>query len=76
MPFGAYAHGHAEATTSNDAMSRTVGGISLRPTGNLQGKFLNLLPGRLIRARSFTPLPIPKGVIMAVEEMGGTRVGH
>ena len=52
-------------------ISRTVGGISLGPTGNIQGtyKFMSLLTGKLIRARSFTPLPMPDEVVFKVESM-------
>ena len=74
IPFGAYAQVHGEPTPSNDAMtSRTVGGISLGPTGNIQGtyKFLSLLTGKVIKARSFTPLPMPEEVITLVEDMEG-----
>jgi hypothetical protein len=72
IPFGAYAQVHVEPNPSNDAMtSQTVGGISLGPTGNLQGTyhFLSLLTGRVIKARSFTPLPMPKEVVRAIETM-------
>jgi hypothetical protein len=72
IPFGGYAQVHVEPNPSNDAMtSRTVGGISLGPTGNLQGTyhFLSLLTGRVIKARSFTPLPMPKEVVRAIETM-------
>jgi hypothetical protein len=71
-PFGGYAHVHAEPTPGNDALtSRTVGGISLGPTGNIKGtyKFLSILTGKLIKARSFTPLPMPEEVINLVEGM-------
>jgi hypothetical protein len=57
---------------SNDVMiSRTVGGISLGPTGNIQGtyKFMSLLSGKLIKARSFTPLPMSEDVVTMVESM-------
>jgi hypothetical protein len=72
IPFGAYAQVHVEPNPSNDAMtSRTVGEISLGPKGNIQGtyNFLSLFTGRVIIARSFTPLPMPKEVIRAVETM-------
>ena len=72
LPFGAYAQVHADNTQSNSAMiSRTIGAICLGPTGNIQGtyKFMSLLTGRLIKARSFTPLPMPEEVIKQVEEM-------
>ena len=72
MPFGGYAQIHAEPTQTNDVMvSRTVGGISLGPTGNIQGtyKFLSLLTGNVIQARSFTILPMPTEIIKMVESM-------
>ena len=72
IPFGGYAQVHVEPTRSNDVMiARTVGAISLGPTGNIQGtyKFLSLLTRRLIQARSFTPLPMPQDVITVVNEM-------
>ena len=72
IPFGGYAQVHAEPDPTNDAMvSRTVGGISLGPTGNIQGtyKFLSLLTGRQIEARAFTPLPMPAEVIQRVETL-------
>jgi hypothetical protein len=72
IPFGAYAQVHVDNTQSNNAMiSRTVGAISLGPTGNIQGtyKFMSLLTGKLIKARSFTSLPMPKEVVKQVEEM-------
>jgi hypothetical protein len=72
LPFGAYAQVHVAVSPSNDVMvSRTVGGISLGPTGNIQGtyKFMSLLTGKLIKARSFTPLPMPEDVVVMVESM-------
>jgi hypothetical protein len=72
ISFGAYAKVHANNTQSNSAMiSRTVGAIALGPTGNIQGtyKFMSLLTGKLIKARAFTPLPMPEEVIKQVEEM-------
>ena len=72
IPFGAYAQIQVDNVQSNSAMiSRTVGAISLGPTGNIQGtyKFMSLLTGRLIKARLFTPLPMPEEVIKQVEEM-------
>jgi hypothetical protein len=74
--FGAYAQVHAEHTPTNNAMeSRTVGGVSLGPTGNIQGSynFLSLLTGHRIKARSFTPLPMPADVIAAVESFAPTN---
>jgi hypothetical protein len=43
IPIGAYAQVHVEPNPSNDAMtSCTVGGISLGPTGNIQGHINSL----------------------------------
>jgi hypothetical protein len=56
-------------------ISRTVGAISLGPTGNIQGayNFMSLLTGKLIKARSFTPLPMPEDVVKQVERMGASN---
>ena len=45
-----------------------MGGISLGPTGNIQGtyKFMSLLTGLLIKSRSFVMLPMPSEVIKQV----------
>ena len=51
VPFGGYAQVYVKQVNTNDVMtSRTVGGISLGPTGNMQGtyKFVSLETGRLI----------------------------
>jgi hypothetical protein len=72
IPFGGYAQVHVEVNPSNDVMiARTVGGISLGPTRNIQEtyKFMSLLTGRLTKARLFTPLPIPGDVAMKIESM-------
>jgi hypothetical protein len=72
IPFGGYAQVHAESSQGNNAMvSRTVGAISLGPVGNIEGpyKFMSLLTGKLIKGRSFTPLPMPENVITQVEGM-------
>jgi hypothetical protein len=72
IPFGGYAQVHVEPDPTNNAMeSRTVGGISLGPTGNIQGSyhFLSLLTGRHNKARSFTPLAMPADVVQKVQEM-------
>jgi hypothetical protein len=74
--FWHYAQVHADNTQSNSAMiSRTVGAISLGSTGNIQStyKFMSLLTGKLIKARSFTPLPMPEEVIKQVEEMASVN---
>eukprot|EP00981_Chlorochromonas_danica_P014098 scaffold7343_cov234-Ochromonas_danica.AAC.1 len=45
--------------------ARTMGAISLGPTGNGQGsyRFLNLSTWRLVTRRSWTALPIPREVV-------------
>ena len=78
-PFGSYAQLHAEPEPTNDVMvSRTVGGICLRPLGNIQGtyKFLSLLTRQVINARSFTHLPMPDDVIQEVEKMASPNVEY
>ena len=69
-PFGGYAQVHAvnPQHVNNALVSRTVGGIALGPTGNAQGtyKFMSLLTGRLIKARSFQVLPMPQDVVNKV----------
>ena len=69
IPFGSYAQVSTKNGPTNNAMtSRTVGGISLGPTGNIQGtyKFMSLLTGLLIKSRSFVMLPMPSEVIKQV----------
>ena len=72
IPFGGYAQVHQGNEPINDVMvSRTVGGISLGPTGNMQGtyKFLSTLTGKLFKGTQFTPMPIPREVIVAVKNL-------
>jgi hypothetical protein len=51
---------------------RTHEAIAVGPTGNLQGsvKFYSLDTGRIIKWRSFTPLPMPDQVIECVNALG------
>ena len=79
IPFGGYAQVYQGNEPVNDAMvSRTVGGISLGPTGNMQGtyKFLSVMTGRLIKGTQFNPLPMPRDVITAVENISRSNVGE
>jgi hypothetical protein len=72
IPFRGYAQVHVESSQGNNAMvSRTVGAISLEPVGSIQGKckFMSLLTEKIIKGRSFTPLPMPENVIAQVEGM-------
>ena len=77
IPFGGYAQVHKGNEPINDVLtSRTVGGISLGPTGNMQGtyKFLSTLTSKLIKGTQFTPLPMPQEVIQIVNNMFQTNV--
>jgi hypothetical protein len=80
IPFGAYAQVHAEPEPTNNKMvSRTVGGISLGPTGNIQRtyKFLSLLTGKQIQARAFTtPLPMPADVVRRTKALAPSDQGE
>ena len=65
---GDYVQTHEEHDNSMD--SRTVGAIALRPAaGDGSFYFLNLSTGRRIHRRSWTPLPMPQGVIDQVHRL-------
>ena len=66
--FGEYVQTHEEH--DNSLLSRTVGAIALRPTGNQQGGyfFMSLHTGRIINRLHATKLPMPSEVIMRVEQ--------
>jgi hypothetical protein len=51
---------------------RTHAAIALGPTGNLQGsvKFYCITTGRILKRRSFTPMPMPDHVIQRVNAIG------
>jgi hypothetical protein len=51
---------------------RTHEAIALGPTGNLQGsvKFYCINMGRVLKQRSFTPMPMPDSVIQRVNRIG------
>ena len=67
--FGEYVQTHEEH--DNSLLSRTVGAIALRPTGNQQGGyfFMSLHTGRIINRLHATKLPMPSEVIMIVEQL-------
>ena len=56
-----YCEVHNKPNPSNITVSCTHEGISLGPTGHLQGsvKFYFLNTGRLLKRRAFTEIPIP-----------------
>ena len=63
--FGTYGQAHKDPALTNSQVGQTVSAICFGPTGNLQGsyKFLNLVTGKKITRRGFTPLPMPQEVI-------------
>ena len=56
---------------NNSMMSRTVGALALRPTGNAQGGFyfLSLSTGRVLNRLRATALPMPDNVVDQVHRM-------
>ena len=68
LQFGSYVQVHDEPSLTNSSNTRTIGAITLGPTGNLQGgyKFLNLRTGKKITRRNWTHLPMPIEVIERV----------
>ena len=72
LSFGSYVQVHDDPSPTNSPTARTIGAITLGPTGNLQGgyKFLNLQTGKKITRRNFTHLPMPIEVIARVNKIG------
>ena len=69
---GTYCEVHDEPTPTNMMTPRTHEAIALGPTGNLQGsvKFYCIHTGRVLKRRSFTPMPMPDHVIRRVNAIG------
>jgi hypothetical protein len=69
---GTYCKVHDEPLPSNTMVARTHEGIAVGPMGNLQGsvKFFCLKTNRILKRRSFTPLPMPDRVIKHVNYIG------
>ena len=67
--FGEYVQTHEDH--DNSLLSRTVGAIALRPTGNQQGGyfFMSLHTGRIINRLHTTKLPMPAEVIIRVDQL-------
>ena len=67
--FGEYVQTHEQH--DNSMLSRTVGALALRPTGNAQGGhyFLSLSTGRVINRIRATALPMPDSVVEQVHRM-------
>lgn len=73
VPFGAYVQTHEQH--DNSMATRTIGAITLRPSGNAQGGhyFLSLQTGRRIIRNKWTEVPMPADVVGRVEKMAGSR---
>ena len=65
LPIDEYVQVHDEPIPTNSPTARTVGAITLGPTGNLQGgyKFLNLQTGKKITRRNWTHFPMPSETV-------------
>ena len=70
LPFRSYVQVYDDPSPTNSPTARTIGAITLGPTGNLQGgyKFLNLRTGKKITRRNWTHLPMPIEVIERVNK--------
>jgi hypothetical protein len=71
IEFGAYAQVFEDSNPTNTPRARTTGAIALTPTGNAQGGyfFLSLATGRKLSRKQWDNLPMPDGVVAAVERM-------
>ena len=71
--FGEYVQTHEEH--DNSLISRTVGAITLRPTGNQQGGyfFMSLHTGHIINRLHATKLPMSSEVIVRVEQLANAQ---
>ena len=69
---GTYCEVHNEPTPTNTMMPRTHEAIALGPTENLQGsvKFYCIHTGRVLKRRSFMPMPMLDHVIQRVNAIG------
>jgi hypothetical protein len=82
IEFCAYAQVFKDNSLANTAKARTTGAIALTPPGNAQGGFyfLSLVTGRRLARQQWDKLPMPDGVIAAVERMaedeGQPLIGH
>jgi hypothetical protein len=72
LPFGSYCQVHEEKLPCNSLVGRTLGAISLGPSGNAQGshRFFTLNMSRVITRRSWDVIPMPKSVVDWVNFIG------
>ena len=75
FPFGSYVQVHDKTSPTNSPTARTVGAITLGPTGNLQGgyKFLNLRTGKKITRINWTHFPMLSEVINRINKIGSAQ---
>ncbi len=71
IEFGACGQVFEDNNPTNTPIARTTGAIALTPTGNAQGGyfFLSLATGRKLSRQQWDALPMPDGVVAAVERM-------
>ena len=74
LEFGSYVQTHEDR--NNSMAPRTTGAISLRPTGNSQGRyyFYSLNMGKHLNRYSWTELPMPVDVITQIEELAKSMI--
>ena len=76
---GTYCKVHNEPVPTNTMTPRMHEEIALGPTENLQGsvKFYCTKTGRVLKRRSFTPMPMSSGVIRRINAIGaGEKQGR
>jgi hypothetical protein len=71
IEFGAYALVYEANDPTNTNKTRPTGAIALTPTGNAHGGyfFMSLTTGRRLFRQQWDELPMPDGVIAAVQAM-------
>jgi hypothetical protein len=76
--FGEYVQAHDPNVVKNSMDDRTMGAISLLPTGNLQGsvKFYCLATRSVITRDQWTVMPMPQEVIALMNELAGPNAAR
>jgi hypothetical protein len=72
LSFGSYCQVHEKKLPCNSLVNRTLGAISLGPSGNTQGghKFFTLNTSQVITCRSWDVIPMPKSIVDKVNFIG------
>jgi hypothetical protein len=72
LPFGSYCLVHEEHLPRNSLTGRTLGAISLGPSGNTHGgqRFFALNTGRVITRGGWDVIPMPNSVVDRVNFFG------